>query len=270
MKAILLMMGLSLPVSGTAQRMEFENLPTLEETRANFRFQIEKFGEHPWAGVYHKGGGMGIATMIAVTPQSALDYKRGCCVPSHVWRTGTATFTNGSIHLAFNYGLKEGRNQEYVPITWGARRYIIPPDEIIDFCNSVNQGNEPRTNWGRHLLREGDEAKPVTGFPDVPSQFRPYLLNKPIETKIVHVGHYTTRPSIMKWRFKDTTVTLDAGADQGLRVGMELLTTGLDYFGAVKITEVQSDCSEGIVTDSDEEAPGPQQGWQFSTRPSWY
>jgi hypothetical protein len=66
------------------------------------------------------------------------------------------------------------------PISWGSRRYLIPADDLVDFCNSINGGREPRTgSHGFHLLRRGDEKKKVTLFPKVPDEYKQYLLAKP-------------------------------------------------------------------------------------------
>ena len=59
----------------------------------------------------------------------------------------------------------------------------------------------------------------------MPDEYKAYVLAKPIEATIIAVGQYTTRPSVVDWKFKDTPVTLDKGAKDGIRVGMELTVT---------------------------------------------
>ena len=110
----------------------------------------------------------------------------------------------------------------------------------------------------------------VDGVPKVPNEYRQYLLEKPIEAKIIAVGAHSTRPSIVDWKFKDTPVTIDAGKEHGLRVGMELIVTKpRNAFEAFRITKVAEGSSEAIMTQIGEEDPGPQIGWRLSTQSPW-
>jgi hypothetical protein len=68
----------------------------------------------------------------------------------------------------------------------------------------------------------------------------------------------------------DTWVTLNAGAEQGLRVGMELLVTEpTNTVEFVKIAAVQDKKSEGIITRFANDEPEPQPGWKVSTLAPW-
>ena len=151
--------------------------------------------------------------------------------------------------------------------------YLVPSDGIVGFCNEVNDGSEPRKGvHGFFLLREGDEKKKVKGFPDVPGEFRPYLLARPIEAEIIGVGKYTTRPSVCDWKFKDTPVTLNCGKNKGLLKGMTLhVIKPEDAVESVEVTKVGAEESEAVMTQiGEEEKVGPQIGWKVSTRCRWY
>jgi hypothetical protein len=53
-----------------------------------------------------------------------------------------------------------------IPVEWGQRKYLIPAEEITDFCYEVKQGWEPRTfSAGSFYLREEDWDKPARGVP---------------------------------------------------------------------------------------------------------
>jgi hypothetical protein len=188
---------------------------------------------------------------------------------------GTVTVTNNRIRLRFNFENKregfEGIAPELIPVTWGPRHYLIPADGVVGFCNEINEGREPRTDGhGSYFLRRGDEGKAVTGFPSIPEEYRRYLLTKPIEATITAVGRYTTRPSVADWKFKETPVTIDAGSQQSLRVGMKLFVTKPENIvESVKITRTDETRSEGTMLQIGEEEPGPKAGWQLSTRAPW-
>jgi hypothetical protein len=57
---------------------------------------------------------------------------------------------------------------EYLPIRWGDRRYIIPANMVLEFCDDIKQGWEPRDDpvAGRpYYLGEGDWEKPTRWSP---------------------------------------------------------------------------------------------------------
>jgi hypothetical protein len=147
----------------------------------------------------------------------------------------------------------------------------VPTDDLVGFCNQINEGAEPRHgSFGLYLLRQGDENKTVSGNPTVPREYQRYLLPKPVSAEIIKVGVYTTRPSVTDWRFKDTPVTLNAGSEQGLLPGMELLVTNpTDAVESVRILTVETHRSEAVMSQAGEDSPGPQPGWKLSTRAPW-
>lgn len=163
----------------------------------------------------------------------------------------------------------QGLAEVFVPIHWGDRTYLIADDEIVDFCNDVNNGREPRIRaHGRHLLRAGDENKQATGEPEVPPQFRKYLLKKPITASIVAAGKASTRPSVSSFNFRDVEVTVDAGSKEGVVPGMDMHAVSPGAaFETVKITRVKDDTAFGIITQIGENQSMPQIGWRFSTKP---
>lgn len=239
---------------------------------AKIEAEIKSIPAHPWAGAYLAGDGLGVNTYLTLAPKSGYVFEWHGCLGLYDRNYGPIQVTNNTVTLSFNFQNKrkgfEGIAPKLVQIQWGARSYLVPADDIIGFCNRVNQGWEPRTSHGGfYLLRQGDEKLNMTDLPNVPAEYRAYLLHQPIEAKIIAVGKYTTRPSIASWKFKDTPVTLDAGSIEGLKTGMELVITDENAHARdVKITKVAHHSSEGIVTDIGEDEPSPQIGWRVSTK----
>lgn len=241
-----------------------------EEIRA----EIQKLGAHDWAGEYYMGDGLGVNTSLVVAPAAGYVFEWHGCLGLYDRNYGAVTWKEGRLALSFTFpNIRKGFRgiaPELVPIKWGTRRYLISSDAVIGFCNEVNQGGEPRNEvHGQFLLRKGDEKEKVKGFPELPEQYRPFLLLKPVEARITAVGPYITRPSIVDWKFKDTPVTLDAEAKKGLRVGMELVVTQPDEVESVTLTKAEEDHSEGLMTQAGEEEPGPKVGWRLSTQAPW-
>lgn len=125
------------------------------------------------------------------------------CFGAYSWNPGQYRVVDDVVILRSN------DERRLLLVKWGERRYLIPEGEIVEFCNSVNQGFEPRDDLrGFHFLRHGDEAKPVSGFPKISEKWRAYLLEEPIRGNVVRVV--------------DGTAVLDIGANDGLKVGMDL------------------------------------------------
>jgi hypothetical protein len=237
--------------------------------------EIKKFPSHPWAGEYYAGDGLGVNTLFVAAPISGYVFEWHGCMGVYDRNYGAAAWTNGRIRLSFTFENQtkgfQGIAAELTPVSWGPRHYLIPADDLVGFCNNVNEGREPRNDsHGFYLLREGDENKSVSGFPNVPEEYRQYLLAKPIEATIIAVGQYTTRPSVVDWKFKDTPVTIDAGTRQGLHVGTELVVTEpQDVVESVRVTKADESRSEAVMVQAGEQEPGPKVGWRLSTQAPW-
>lgn len=126
-------------------------------------------------------------------------------------------------------------------IEWDAWAFLVPIDELIDFCNDVNAG-EALPVWHHTRCADADVAADVPlarpeggSLPGVPAPLKHYLLRAPITATVTHAtpaGEPLTVPAaLMTWfpsaaarrgliRLHD--VTIDAGADHGLRIGMRL------------------------------------------------
>ncbi len=163
-----------------------------------------------------------------------------------------------------------GFEAELIPISWGARHYLIPANEMIQFFNQIREGREPRhKERGHFLLRRGDETNLVEGLPEVPPEFRAYLPPKPIEARIAATGVSSKRPITegSKDFFRDTPVSLDAGIKEGLRPGMELWARKPGHTeDFVRVTSVEESRANGILTQLNEDAPPAEVGWLLRTR----
>jgi hypothetical protein len=248
---------------------------TAKRKRQAILAEIKGIEGNEWAGEYYAGDGLGVNTSVVIAPKSGYVFEWHGCLGLYDRNYGDVTWTNGRVRLSFTFeNEREGLQElptELIPISWGPRRYLIPADDVVGFCNDVNAGGEPRNgSHGLYLLRRGDEKVAVTGFPTVPKQYQEYLLAKPIEATIIAVGPYTTRPSVVDWKFKDTPVTIDAGARQGVRVGMELVVTNPeDAIDSVRVTKVDETRAEAVMIQAGEEEPGPKVGWRLSTQAPW-
>jgi len=229
-----------------------------------------------WAGEYYYGDGLGANIYLILAPQSGYLFEWHGCGGLYDRNYGTVTWDKSSLRLSFTFPNRAdgflGIAEQFIPIPWGDRKYLVPANDIVGFCNDVNYGYEPRKGLhGFHLLRLGDEKREVKGFPAVPEKFKPYLLARPIEAEIIGVGKHVTSPGVGGGKFRDTPITLNCGKKKGLLAGMKLhVVKPEDIIGSVEIKKVDEDRAEAVMPRIGEDEAGPQIGWKLSTRSQWH
>ncbi len=134
----------------------------------------------------------------------------------------------------------------FVPVRWDKRWYLIPEKHRLGFCNVVNQGGVPKyMRSGEFSLEDTLQHEPPKDLPDVPQEWSPYLLTKPVTGTITEV-------------FSDHLAIMNIGAKDGVRSGMEFVRENRLNPSLVKILFADTDrCvvrlktrGTGIIPDS--------------------
>lgn len=228
-----------------------------------------------WAGRYYFGDGLGVNVSLDIAPKAGFVFEWHGCMGLYDRNYGQVKEVDNEIHLAFELENKQegfqGLSPAFLPVKWGERMYLIPADEVAEFCNAINYGDEPRRSArGSFLLREGDHEKKAEGTPALPEKYRPYLLIQPIESRIVKIGETSLRPSRVDWNFKDTVVVLNAGKKHGVFKGMKFhVHRPEDKFESAIVVSVAEDSCEAVMTQIGEEDSLPKTGWELSTASKW-
>jgi hypothetical protein len=230
--------------------------------------ELENLKNHPWAGKYYYGDGLGVNVNLSLAPKSGFVFMWNGCLGLYDLNYGGVGEADGRIRLVFKYPNDrkgfQGIAPELIPIVWGQRHYLIPADGIIDFANAINAGFEPTTTLrGSFLLRAGDELKAVHGQPNIPSEYSDYLLRHPIKAEISAIKGSRIRDSA-----RITTVVLNVGSARGVKQGMEFhVYSPSTIFESARITSVESSNSEARIVqyEVDEKCRRPSIDWKFST-----
>jgi hypothetical protein len=100
----------------------------------------------------------------------------------------------------------------FLVVRWGERRYLVPEDMAIGFCDDVNNRIEPRAveRGGYYFLRQGDHLLPAGGRPELPPELSRLVLDHVVESTTAQSG-----PRGTAW--------LSVGSDSGLSAEMELM-----------------------------------------------
>ena len=222
----------------------------------------------PWAGRYYYGDGLGVNVHLSLAPRAGFEFTWYGCLGLYDLNYGSVVEKEGRLHLMFTHSNDregfQGIAPELVPLVWGERHYLIPPNGFIDFANAVNAGFETRHSVSRRFfLREGDELKEVKGAPNLPSQYSGYLLEKPIKAEISSING-----SRIEGSTRVTTVSLNVGGSQRVKEGMEFhLYSPATIYVSARVTKVATSSSEAEIAQDEgiERCGRPSHGWKLST-----
>lgn len=176
-------------------------------------------------GRYFSGGGLN-SISVEIRRGGGFAYTFDTDVGNFERAEGKIEIVDERVWFAPNADAKLEPNSRlvgwWVLIRWGARRYLVEEREMMSFVNDVNQAIEPRkTILGSYLLKRDDWGRPATGLPEIPAEWRKYLLRQPIAATVTNVT--------------DGTGEINVGRRNGLLPGLELLSYSRD-FGWVGLT----------------------------------
>jgi hypothetical protein len=135
---------------------------------------------------YYCGDGLGFKFSLVVKTEGRFTFISRGCVGVHSLNKGDAKIVNDHIILIPELPNEPERfgslPTDIIPVQWGDRLYLVSKDDGKDFCQAVNQGQEPRSSPpGKFYLRRGDWSKKVAGLPSVPTLWQSWLQKKPSE-----------------------------------------------------------------------------------------
>ena len=207
-----------------------------------------------WAGEYYAGDGLGKNVLVRIAPQGGFTYTWNGCLGLYDVNYGPVEVRGRRLTLSFelpNDAGTFGVPKHFVPVRWGERHYLLAEEELKPFVNAVNSAYEPcGPGCGPFLLRRGDEEKGVSGWPDLPEEYRKLFLDHPIAGRVVKVLDTETRFERDGYAWRTTKVEIDIGRDDGVWEGMELYS-GLDtYVGSgFEVIRVSKHTSVAVVHD---------------------
>jgi hypothetical protein len=170
------------------------------------------------AGEYYHGDGLGSNNSLTLRENSTFSFNLRGCVGTYDDNDGTFRRVNDYLVMSPTKPIADdsssGMATKFLLVGWGKRQYLIPDDDLLKFCNYINQGMEPRDGaYGSFFMRRGDWERPVTDIPILPKQYEKYLLAAPLHGTIVKL-------------IDELQATVDLGATDGIRVGIVLTAQG--------------------------------------------
>lgn len=237
---------------------------------AQLMSEIQASKSNEWAGSYTRYVGETWSEMLVWTRDGGFAAFRDTCSNGpRAWvNFGSVKFQNGTLILNSEQVYKGEHTlslkQEFTPIKWGHQRWLIPTDDLELFAYAVN--SDSWEDYGRFYMQaDGNENDPK-GQPEIPNEFKHILSRKPLKAKLLEAGK---KPE--SW-YGD--MTIDAGKNKGVIVGMSFWLTGVRNtnvkISVIKVNEkssVANVISVGYSYDYDDN--GNQKGSEFDPKPGF-
>ncbi len=128
-------------------------------------------------GEYYLGDGLGLNWTLSVKPDHTFSFAWTGCLGEYGAAEGSWSAAEGRLTLRPRHVKDDGDKLPlvYTVIRWGPRVYLVPPEKLVDFCNVINHGWEPRRGQhGRSFLRTDDWKQKANGKPDLPRTYCPF------------------------------------------------------------------------------------------------
>lgn len=246
-----------------------------EAQRKRIQQETATLKQHPWAGDYYEGDGLGANIRISLAPEAGIAATWHGCLGLYGANRGKVVQRDGVLRFEYEQPNQEGFGgfpDALRPVRWGERRYLISETKLIDFVNAINHGFEPRDQvHGMYLLADGDEKRPVAGLPELPGPMLDLIRRRPLEVRVVSVDAAEKRKSKTGsdcgFHYR---MTLDGGARDGLAPGVELKVIGQTHVWDDVTVRTAADATAtaemGIWSvDCTRPKSAPVAGWRLST-----
>ncbi|MEQ1514106.1 MAG: hypothetical protein ABL934_15670 [Lysobacteraceae bacterium] len=245
-----------------------------EQQRQRILKEIARLPNHPWAGEYYEGDGLGANIRISLAPDAGVAATWHGCMGLYGANRGKVVVGRDG-ELRFEYRTPNAQGfagfpDAMLPVRWGQRRYMIPDNKRMAFVNAINHGQEPRGQiHGMFLLGQDDEKKMVEGLPDLPPAYLALIRRAPMQTRVVSIDGVDKKKSDHGCSFT-YRMTLDRGAKDRFAPGIELKPVGQPRtWETATIETVAGDTATAKMAvwydDCTHPKTVPVAGWIFTT-----
>lgn len=166
-------------------------------------------GDSSLVGEYYQGDGTGVNWTLKLLGDHEFSFTWTGCLGTYGEANGTWQVRGYTLSLKprETRDMAERLPLDYDMVMWPPRVYLIPRKDIPLFCMYVNQGWEPRNEMhGLFFIRTETAELNLNGKPTLPSEFKKYLLDKPVRTRIL--------------KATGCWASVNAGTSEGLVPGM--------------------------------------------------
>lgn len=204
------------------------------------------------AGEYRQRAREGQSWVLSILPDGRYSFRWSGCCGVYYRESGSAKRVSGYLVLWPVKPIEPRMERVFLPLKWGRRSYLIPPENLQEFCDAIIRGDEPRNENAGHFYLLGLDDR-VAGIPELPERWASYLRSNLLIGTIVEV-------------VEGGRAKVDVGSADGIRVGSILVVQGRDLLSrqlrAVSVNEGSCEVEE-VYPGAAEKPVEP--GWKVVT-----
>ncbi|MGE3822186.1 MAG: hypothetical protein AB7I30_22460 [Isosphaeraceae bacterium] len=201
------------------------------------------------AGEYLQGARLGRSWALSILPDGRYSFIWSGCCGVYYRESGSARQVSGHLVLWPVKPIEPQLERVFLPLKWGRRSYLIPPERLQEFCDAIIRGDEPRNEPAGDFFLIGSDDQ-VAGTPELPERWANYLRDNLVIGTVIEV--------VERGRAK-----VDVGSAEGVQVGSILTVQGHDRrSGKLRAVSVNDDsCEVEEVYPGEFEQPA-ELGWK--------
>lgn len=169
------------------------------------------------AGDYSQGLARGLNWSLSLLHDGRYSFVWSGCTGIYGRESGWAQRIRGYLVLTPVTPIKPPLERVFLPVRWGRRTYLVPPQRLAEFCDAIVQGDEPRNQSASGKFYAKRLIHRVEGTPDLPERWAAYLRSKLVLGTIVDV-------------MKNGRARVNVGSKDGISVESILAVQGRDHF----------------------------------------
>jgi hypothetical protein len=159
--------GLLLPMFVPGQDWDYAHrFPPLDASAGN--------GFAAVAGEYSLGG-LGLQWGLSILPDGRYSFHWSGCLGVYHRESGFVKRVREHLLLTSAEPIERRIPRVFLPVKWGRRTYLIPPEELEQFSDAIIKGDEPRNEGARGHFYVVGLAEPVGGVPELPEPWATVL-----------------------------------------------------------------------------------------------
>ena len=230
---------------------------------------------HAWAGKYFDCSEPGGHRELWIAPSAGFALAPPGEMGSSATMFGSVHAANGLLELVPSPKSVDGIDDapepptHLVPVVWSGRHHLVEPKYWQRWSNFAKRERpaeyEPHNyDRGSFWLRAGEELGDHSGPSQPPLAYRE-AWSKRLPIHVVKVGVGQRQPNSSVY---STTLELDAGAHEGIVVGMRLFVDEMpDRDRPVRVVTVREHWCTASLDQDLQDARVPVSGWTCSTLP---
>ncbi|HEY2347350.1 MAG TPA: hypothetical protein VGH80_15980 [Xanthomonadaceae bacterium] len=227
----------------------------------------------PWAGRYSMGDGL-TNNAVYLAPKSGVVATWSSDTLAFDAEAGTVEMRpDGSLHLAFDHPREPVLlYTDFVPVRWGAYRYLIAVEEMPAFLHDINRNEVPSVGMGtgRYLVATGVRNGKAEDRQALPAAYEGWVREKAATATVLAVRSDDAPKfeppyfACAKWQ-----ATLAVARADALHAGEVLDAEGPDRNMLLLVLDrVDGEHASGRILmkgECDGTQPVPAAGWVFTT-----